>query len=341
MYKQLYTALVVAGLLLACQQQSQQEQSTRTLNVVSDSAAVAEVVHGFYTWYNAFSRKVANQIDFTDDGGPHLTLNQARLERYFAHFTASHFVSNEFIENEYAFYRQCSQRWQHEPIDDIPSCLDADKYFCAQEWDPDFWIKSPVRVRPIGPDRVAATLFGQAYGSPMERTIELKKEGGKWLIARIECDMGLNDEVVDLKKLTINEAYINASVASHKPISPLYVKRLGLEAVLPNDVLTAPNTRVYVLDTLYATERGRLLVVARDSENEREAWMIQYDASLRLVFWEPVYYADLVEYLKTIETAVAGQQVAIKTTTDIDGRPSVDVKKYTLNSRLIFERIKS
>ncbi|CCG99663.1 hypothetical protein FAES_1653 [Fibrella aestuarina BUZ 2] len=335
----LFTTLVVAGLLLACQQQSQPEQAAQRAIVVSDSAAVADVVHGFYKWYTAFSQKAANQIDFTDDNGPHLTLNQEKLERYLARFAASNFVSREFIANEVAFYRQCSQWWQHEPIDDVPSCLDADRYFCAQEWEPDFWLKSPVRIRPNGPDRVTATLVGQAYGSPMERTVELKKEEGKWLIANIECDMGLSDKAIDLKRVTINEAYIDGRIASHQPMSPADARRMGLDALIADDLLNVPGTRLRVLDTLFATGRGRLVVVARDSENEREAWLVQYDASPRLVFWVPVYYDDLVEYLKTIETTVAGQEVAIRTTTDIDGTKSVNVTKYALNRQLIFERI--
>ncbi|MVM37530.1 DUF3828 domain-containing protein [Spirosoma sp. HMF3257] len=186
--------LLAIGILTACHQSSSTSTATTssTQSTLSDSVAIANVVHGFYTWYGAFSQDTTHRIDFTDDRGDHLKLNQPKLQRYYAHFKASGFVSDEFVASEYAFYKQCSQLWQKEAIDDVPSCMDADKYFCAQDWEPEFWTSSPIRIRHTSADQVIATLYGKSYNSPLERNVALKRENGKWLITGIECDMGLS-----------------------------------------------------------------------------------------------------------------------------------------------------
>ena len=165
--------------------------NTTTSSALSDSAAIADVIHGFYKWYNTFTMDSTKSIDITNDKGKHLTLDMPKLEKHLAEFKATGFVSAEFVENDIAFYKKCEKIWQSEEIGDVPSGMDADKYFCAQDWDIDFWVKSPVRIKPIGTDRMAATLFGTEGGTPREQNFELKKENGKWLLSKIECDMGI------------------------------------------------------------------------------------------------------------------------------------------------------
>ena len=158
---------------------------------MSDSAAVTAVIHGFYKWYDGFIRDEARDVNFTNDEGEHLRLNMAALETYYDHFRKSGFVSEEFIQNEYVFYRRCEALWQNEAKDEVPSCMDADKYFCAQDWDVNFWTTSPVRIVANVDDTIIAKLSGEEAGAPSEQNFQLKKENGKWLITRIECDMGI------------------------------------------------------------------------------------------------------------------------------------------------------
>ncbi|MFD2572238.1 DUF3828 domain-containing protein [Spirosoma soli] len=175
--------------LLACHSEPQtNHEATTPGSSTPDSAAVADAVHGFYQWYVTFLQDPTKQIDFTDDSGEHLQLIRPKLERYLAHVKASGFVSDAFIAGEAAFYQQCSQVWQNEPIDEVPSCLDGDRYFCAQDWDATFWTRSPVRIKTIGPNKIRATLYGSYYNNVMERSIELVRENGKWLISHIDCD---------------------------------------------------------------------------------------------------------------------------------------------------------
>ena len=182
-------------LFIACTEVPKNAPATTTATavtpVLSDSAAITDVIHGFYKWYNTFSTDSTKSFDFTNDKGKHLTLDMPKLEKHLAEFKATGFVSAEFVENDRTFYKKCEKIWQKEEIGDIPSGMDADKYFCAQDWEIDFWTKSPIRIKPLGADKVAATMYGTEGGGKKEHNFELKKENDKWLLTKIECDMGI------------------------------------------------------------------------------------------------------------------------------------------------------
>lgn len=149
------------------------------------------VIHGFYSWYDAFQKDSTRYIDFVNTNGRHLKLDTARLDAFLAEFQAAGFVGREFIDGRRAFYKSCEKLWQNEPTDEPSSCLDADPYFCAQDWDLAFWTTAPVFIVLSG-DRAAATMRGMEGGSSQEHDFEMVKENGKWVIAKIECDMGID-----------------------------------------------------------------------------------------------------------------------------------------------------
>jgi len=159
--------------------------------IISESIATAAarkeseaVIHGFYAWYDAFSKDDSRWINFTDDKGRRLALAPAKLDTCLGHFKASGFVGAEVIEGQKAFYKSCEKLWQNEPKDEPPSCPGHDPYFCAQDWELDFWTKAPVFIDLAG-DRVSATMRGTEGGSPKEHDFELVQENGKWVLAKI------------------------------------------------------------------------------------------------------------------------------------------------------------
>ncbi|MBI5915902.1 MAG: DUF3828 domain-containing protein [Bacteroidetes bacterium] len=163
----------------------------RTIIAESIATAAARkeseaVIHGFYTWYGTFSQTEEAEFNFLDDKGQHLKLDLVKLEAYLGRIKASGFVGNAFIEGRKAFYKNCEKLWQNEPKDEPPSCLDHDPYFCAQDWELDFWTKSPVFIDLAG-ERVSATMRGTEGGSPQEHDFELVQENGKWVLAKIAC----------------------------------------------------------------------------------------------------------------------------------------------------------
>ena len=183
----LFCALLL--MLFSCKESPKSTPSVQT--PVSDSTAVADVIHGFYKWYYVFVQDTTKHISFLNSSGEHFKLNVPRMDKHFANFSESGFISPAFIKNEYAFYKRCEQLWQNEPTDDVPSGMDADKYYCAQDWEVEFWQNAPVRIKIIGNDSIFATLYDSNPKYQLERNFELKKENGKWLLTKIECDMGV------------------------------------------------------------------------------------------------------------------------------------------------------
>ncbi len=104
----------------------------------------------------------------------------------------SGFVSAGFIEQEKAFYKKCEALWQKEPKDDVPSGMDADKYFCAQDWEIKNWITGPIKINFNKNDSASITYLILDSLDNQERKIECQKLNGQWLISKIECDLGQN-----------------------------------------------------------------------------------------------------------------------------------------------------
>ncbi|MCF8248201.1 MAG: copper resistance protein NlpE N-terminal domain-containing protein [Saprospiraceae bacterium] len=158
----------------------------------ADSTAIAASVHGFYQWYDGYVQDNTKQVDFVITANNHYALDLSLLDKYLANIQASGFVSSELLASDKSFYQACEKLWQNEAADGPATGMDGNKYFCAQDWDINFWTTSPVRINSLDADKAAVTLYGTEGGSPKEQNMELKKENGKWLLTKIECDMGLD-----------------------------------------------------------------------------------------------------------------------------------------------------
>lgn len=187
MRKQLNLLLLLLG-LLACRQNTADKNTQATPQTHPDQTAIANTVHDFYEWYDTFVRDTSQDRNFLDMKGKYARLDRAKVDQYFDHLKAGGYISDEYVALEKDFLRKCEPLWQTEDKNEVLTGLDYNRVFCAQDWDPDFWTKAPVRVEDLEPGRVKATLAGTEAGTPREHTLELKKENGKWLIAKIHCD---------------------------------------------------------------------------------------------------------------------------------------------------------
>jgi NlpE N-terminal domain/Protein of unknown function (DUF3828) len=177
--------------LFSCQEGAQKSPEAEAF--LKDSTEIANTIHGFYKWYDAYVHDSTKEVDFVKVMDGHYALDLPLLEKYLANIKSSGFVSSELLDKDMAFYKTCEKLWQNEEADGPPIGMDADKYFCAQDWDINFWTQAPVRIKSMGDDKMAASLHGTQGGSPHEQNFELKKENGKWLLADIACDMGLSE----------------------------------------------------------------------------------------------------------------------------------------------------
>lgn len=159
----------------------------------ADSAAIAEALHAFFGWYNANQERLSNRFDFIDTGGKRARLKEAQLTSYANEFKASNVVSQEFVENELKFYRAAEKMWQTEDPEEVLSGVDADKYYCAQDWDAAEFTTAPVRATIKGDRATVALLLDPNGNNGGERDFELKKENGRWLLTKTRCDMGVEE----------------------------------------------------------------------------------------------------------------------------------------------------
>lgn len=152
-----------------------------------DRVAINDFIHNFYKWYEG-SMETVSGFEYVK-GGKSSTLVQEQLDAYYALLLKSGFISQEYIDDDRDFLKNLeATAWKNENVNEEPlTGLDYDRFFCAQDWEINYWTTSPVSAVDLSKDRVQATMTGTEGGSPREQKFELKKENGKWLIVKIIC----------------------------------------------------------------------------------------------------------------------------------------------------------
>ncbi|MBL7827020.1 MAG: DUF3828 domain-containing protein, partial [Saprospiraceae bacterium] len=163
------------------------ESTAVPANPASDSAAIAATIHQFYQWYAKTGIKLIEQHDFVDVSGKHPKLDPVVLRQFLGEFVKSATVSQEFVQNEVIYYTACSHAWQNELIDDIPTCLDHNRYYCAQDWDEKEFETAGVKANITGNRAEVQLLLKEVGSNGGPRDFEMTKEFGKWLISKVLC----------------------------------------------------------------------------------------------------------------------------------------------------------
>lgn len=146
-------------------------------------------IHRFYTWYNAFLQDESKRVDFVNYKGDYLKIDQTKLDEYLGYIKDSGFISDIFIADYRTELEKMEEAWQKEVYTDgPPESMDGDRFFCAQDWDLDFWTKAPVSINLVG-DVATATMRGTEGGSPKEHQFELIYQDEKWILSKIACAM--------------------------------------------------------------------------------------------------------------------------------------------------------
>ncbi len=164
------------------------------LDSTAEKAAVTAAVRGFFTWYSQFMQSPDFSSDkyyFVDYETPHPALKPAVLDAYLQAFVKGGFVGQAFVKRQQAFYQKAAVLWQKEEKGDVPSGMDADPFFCAQDDVMEYYLKAPVDVQFTGPDQATATLNLTDPTMGYKLKVFVTKENGKWLYAGTECDLGV------------------------------------------------------------------------------------------------------------------------------------------------------
>lgn len=153
-----------------------------------DLIAINDVIHDFYKWYAEFLNDPASEINYTSEKNKHLVLDLPKLKQYLSQIKASGYISDVLINNEITALKACEELWKEESLDEPPSCLDYDRFFCAQDWDINFWTQAPVVADGLGTEQATATMSDGDGELAQTQKFDLRKENGKWLIAKIYCE---------------------------------------------------------------------------------------------------------------------------------------------------------
>jgi len=235
------------SVLFSCQDGTQKVPAADA--VTTDSTEIADAIHKFYQWYDAYVHDDAKRVNFIKVENAHYALDMPFLEKHLANIKASGFVGSELLDNDMAYYKTCEELWSKEEGEGQPAGMDADKYFCAQDWDLNFWTQSPIRIKSIGNDKVAATMYSTQPESPLERNFELKKENGKWLLTKIECDMGIGESDAEA-----------AAQAMVENLAAFYTGTLpcpDCDEIVTSLTLNADETRTFTLEEEYKGKKNK------------------------------------------------------------------------------------
>jgi Protein of unknown function (DUF3828) len=191
--RQFILLLSICTLMIACKETSKKSEAatTSTPQPIPDSTAIATTIHNFYKWYNIFSVDTSKRIDFTEAKGKHLKINEIEFKKYLSELMKTGCISEEFLTNEDVFFRKCEKLWQNEDLGDVPSGMDADRFYCAQDGVFEEFTTAKVTSAVNGDRAKAVMTFNPDGGNGKSRNFELKKENGKWLLTLIECDTGV------------------------------------------------------------------------------------------------------------------------------------------------------
>lgn len=168
--------------------------ATIAFDSITESTAVATAVRGFFDWYSQFMNSPDAKSDkyyFVDYETPHPVLKPAVLDLYLQEFVKGGFAGQAFMQRQKAFYQKAAVLWQKQEKDDVPSGMDADPFFCAQDDVAEYYRKAPIAVRFTGPDQATATLDLTDPTMGTKLNVFLQKENGKWLYVATECDLGV------------------------------------------------------------------------------------------------------------------------------------------------------
>ncbi|HMW39020.1 MAG: YbjP/YqhG family protein [Saprospiraceae bacterium] len=305
--------------------------------IQSDSLEIARCIHGFYEWYSHFVKDSQSRVDFVEDDGVHYRLSSAKLDAYLQKLAKCQFVSHQLIQQQSEMYLKCEQLWQKESNQDVPSCMDGDPLFCAQEWDIQYWTQSPVKIDYIRNDSVEVSLEGLSFHSPLIRKFILLKEVGGWKIASVRCDMESATITPVNDTILIDSAWVSQQTKTHLPIRGIELSELSVADF--QDSIDVHSANYYIVDTLYYNEAGKVLILIKTKGEERTVMMVQYSSSNKMVYWEILFYESIDHADARISTAINGENIVITTQKRDLNRWKRRTNVYRLSERNIFERI--
>ncbi len=154
-----------------------------------NDVAIAETVHCFYKWYNAFQNDPArNNIVLAKEWNNFTLLDTVELKRLTATWKACPEVNEEFLTKQEAFWKRESSQWTSTPFGDQPSGTEQDNFICAQDADFKLYETTNIKIKN-STETTAEIVFDKKADAVMGNpTVFLSKNNGKWTVSNIVCN---------------------------------------------------------------------------------------------------------------------------------------------------------
>lgn len=130
-----------------------------------------------------------------------------------------------------------------------------------------------------------------------------------------------------LKNVVIDEKYFEEKTKLAKALTPDQIKAFDLTKIEGID--RDATATIKIIDTLYTSSKSKIVVVAQETENEITAYIVSLDNKDKTIQFEPVFYADFVEYFSSTASKIKDNTIEITTKTD-NGEEEQTTKTVTL-----------
>lgn len=187
-------SLLLIGFFTALLSAGQTEKTS-----IADSVQIRNTIITFYNWYNKNYTKFQAFALYTGaktKEGPPYKINWKEAERYFIFLRTNVLgLSEAFIKNQQIFFKQCDSAFKVNTEEEIPYGFDYDWYTNSQEdpqWLVDELKKSKQWITSVKGNDANVDVLGYYIdqGNKIETVLmcfAMKKEKGKWKIAKIGC----------------------------------------------------------------------------------------------------------------------------------------------------------
>lgn len=205
--KKITLTLFILAALYACKGKKEEPaanepKTTETAGTVAeDSAQIRKVITDFYNWYGRNDMKLMKYDLYSGikkKDAPPYKINWDEVEKYQAFLRDSvPQLGQEFLQNQKKMLQQCDSAFKVDTEDEVPYGFDYDWYTNSQE---DTKYTTDEINKPLGWDitvngdyanvGVKGVVISYENGNEKKKEevilkLQMKKENGKWTIARI------------------------------------------------------------------------------------------------------------------------------------------------------------
>lgn len=145
--------------------------------------------------------------------------------------------------------------------------------------------------------------------------------------------VALADAVFNSAKLVDNKRLSGSPVCTESQVKSLSLNHIDSSGSGNHDF------KYHVIDSLFVSAKGTILLLGREWPSENMAWLASYDAAYKLLDKQLVYY-DNAEGFLSVESSISNNELIITTTNEFDEGAKTTRSRMKITEDLVWEEIK-